>query len=166
MLSSCIWCKICINDTKYALIWRTPFIMNNDIWKCKFVNIEHRSVPGTNFQHWNCHTITNLIHIRITFLCLYWLQWKYAKLCKSNIFISVQNFAAALIQTTAACHSQYWSWYMLATTRVRLTMYRIQNPVTLPLAVLGSWKFSSGAVQLWLCLQINILFYKFFKWLM
>ena len=112
------WYEICINLENT--------IMNNDIWKCKFVNIEHSSVPATNFQRWNCHTITNLIHIRITFLCLYWLQWKYAKLCKSNIFISVQNFAAALIQTTAACHSQYWSWYMLATTRVRLIMYRIQ----------------------------------------
>ena len=24
--------------------------MNNDIWKCKFVNIEHSSVPATNLQ--------------------------------------------------------------------------------------------------------------------
>ena len=51
---------------------------------------------------------------------------KVRKTLQSNIFISVQNFAAALIQTTAACHSQYWSWYMLATTRVRGTiMYSI-----------------------------------------
>ena len=125
MLSSCMWCKICINDTKYALIWRTP------LWIMIFGNASLSTSNTAQIQPpicncWNCHTITNLIHIRITFLCLYWLQWKYAKLCKSNIFISVQNFAAALIQTTAACHSQYWSWYMLATTRVRLTiMYRI-----------------------------------------
>ena len=36
------WYEICINLENT--------IMNNDIWKCKFVNIEHRSVPATNWQ--------------------------------------------------------------------------------------------------------------------